>query len=189
MVAFKQDWTVKIMERIRIEKLNRNSDISSTKSILEIFTKIHNDNFENKIGNKYFLNIFSDLQYEIYILKYIDSEKYEYISGYIIFYDTIEAIDLFEIAIDVNMQNKGLGKRILSESIELLFSEEKYRNRSKEEKKVMLEVREDNYNAVKLYEKTGFKQISLRKNYYGQNRHGKIMIKKINLEKENQENR
>ena len=51
MVAFKQDWTVKIMERIRIEKLNRNSDISSIKSILEIFTKIHNDNFENKVEN------------------------------------------------------------------------------------------------------------------------------------------
>ena len=73
MVAFKQDWTVKIMERIRIEKLNRNSDISSIKSILEIFTKIHNDNFVNKVENKYFLNIFSDLQYEMYILKYIYS--------------------------------------------------------------------------------------------------------------------
>ena len=44
------------MKDLKVEKLNKNKDISSIENILEIFTKIHNENFENKIEKEYFLN-------------------------------------------------------------------------------------------------------------------------------------
>ena len=184
MVAVKQDRIIKIMKDLKVEKLNKNKDISSIENILEIFTKIHNENFENKIEKEYFLNIFSNIRYEVYVLKNDNmhdphKEENECISGYIVFYDTIDTLELFEIAVDKRMQNRGLGNRLLSESIEFLFSEKKYSNRNEEDSKIILEVREDNCRAIRLYEKSGFEQISLRKNYYGQDKHGKIMMKKI----------
>ena len=38
--------------------------------------------------------------------------------------------------------------------------------REKELKTLFLEVRESNYPAINLYEKSGFKEVSRRKNYY-----------------------
>lgn len=77
------------------------------------------------------------------------------------------------------MHNKGLGNRLLKESINLLFLEKKYKNRNEIEKQIILEVDENNYNAIKLYLKLGFEEISLRKNYYGLNNHGIVMKKKV----------
>lgn len=102
--------------------------------------------------------------------------------GYIIFYGTIENTDIFEIAILKSCQNKGFGKILLENSIkELFFS--KIKNDSSDEinffgEDIFLEVYEKNLFAIKLYEKIGFEKISVRKNYYGQNKNAIIMMLK-----------
>ena len=165
------------MEEIIIKKFNiKNKNISNINSMLEIFVKIHNENLKKRVENKYFLDIFYSSQYEIYIIL---DDKFKNLLGYIIFYDSIDFIDLFEIAIEKKMHNKGLGNRLLKESINLLFLEKKYKKRNEIEKQIILEVDENNYNAIKLYLKLGFEEISLRKNYYGLNNHGIVMKKKV----------
>ena len=130
--------------------------------------KIHNENFDKKVESKYFEEILSNTQYTVYYMK-----KSEKVSGYIIYYDTFDSFDLFEIAIKKEFQNKGLGKELLEKTIDRLFNEEKYK------KTVFLEVNENNFSAVKLYKKNNFKEISLRKNYYGAGQNALIMVRNL----------
>lgn len=160
---------------MEIKKIGKNNEnISSVETMLEIFVSIHNNNFEKKVDKQYFLEMIECTNYEIYILN--DEKK---CLGYCIFYDTIESIDLFEIAIKKESQNRGYGKFLLENSINFLFMEKKYEKRNKENKKIILEVKEKNENAIKLYNKIGFEKISIRKNYYGKNENAIIMIKNI----------
>ena len=148
------------MKEYEILKLNKEkTEISSKKLLLEIFLTIHNNNFSNKVDEKYFLDIFK--------------------KGYIIYYDTFDAIDLFEIAIEATEHGKGLGEQLLTKSIEKLFEEKKYKSRQNGKTRILLEVNEKNVKALKLYEKSGFLKIFIRKNYYGSGEHGVIMEKGI----------
>ena len=130
--------------------------------------KIHNENFDKKVESKYFEEILSNTQYTVYYMK-----KSEKVSGYIIYYDTFDSFDLFEIAIEKEFQNKGLGNELLGKTIDRMFGEEKYK------KTVFLEVNENNFSAVKLYKKNNFKEISLRKNYYGIGQNAIIMVRNL----------
>ena len=71
---------------------------------------------------------------------------------------------------------------LLENSIkELFFS--KIKNDSSDEinffgEDIFLEVYKKNLFAIKLYEKIGFEKISVRKNYYGQNKNAIIMMLK-----------
>ena len=68
-----------------------------------------------------------------------------------------EIMDLINIIVLKEYQNKGIGNRLL----EFVVNNEEY-------EKIMLEVRESNANAIHLYEKYGFKEIYRRKKYYGE---------------------
>lgn len=67
-----------------------------------------------------------------------------------------EITDIVNIAVDINNQNKGIGKQLIDYLIDNTKSE-----------KLMLEVRESNSSAIALYTKCGFNEIHRRKNYYG----------------------
>ena len=139
------------MKEYEILKLNKEkTEISRKKLLLEIFLTIHNNNFSNTVNEKYFLDIFKNDNYEIFIIK---DEK---IKGYVIYYDTLDTIDLFEIAIENKEQGKGLGELLLTKSIEKLFEEKKYKSRQNGKTRILLEVNEKNVKALKLYEKSGF---------------------------------
>ena len=179
MVAFKQDRTAVMkggkLAHITVKKL----DISDIHKMSGIFVNIHNENFSGKVKEEYFLNIFLNAQYESYILvKEAEAEETDYeIKGYAIFYDTVDGVDLFEIAVEKKSQKRGMGKKLLNESIERLFDGERYFQRSPECKKVLLEVEENNKAAIRLYENSGFRKISLRRDYYGKNKHCIVMEK------------
>ena len=68
-----------------------------------------------------------------------------------------EIMDLINIIVLKEYQNKGIGNKLL----EFVVNNEVY-------EKIMLEVRESNANAIHLYEKYGFKEIYRRKKYYGE---------------------
>ncbi|BBM35625.1 ribosomal protein S18-alanine N-acetyltransferase [Pseudoleptotrichia goodfellowii] len=152
-----------MLEKIEIIKICEVQE----RIIIEL-CKIHNENFDKKVESKYFEEILSNTQYTVYYMK-----KSEKVSGYIIYYDTFDSFDLFEIAIKKEFQNKGLGNELLEKTIDRLFNEEKYK------KTVFLEVNENNFSAVKLYKKNNFKEISLRKNYYGAGQNALIMVRNL----------
>ena len=92
--------------------------------------------------------------------------------GFCILQPVLDEANLLLMAIHPNQQGKGLGYRLLDESIALLKNQPV---------QIFLEVRESNQAAIALYEKSGFHQIDLRKNYYPCPNHGRehaiIMVK------------
>ena len=170
-------------------------------NIVDELTLIHNENFENKVENKYFSEMILNGQYEIYCLfnfgeennkiiklkkeSDVDNEKViklrkknnteKKILGYIVFYGTIENTDIFEIAIKKEYQGQSFGEKLLKESMEDIVKKNINGNFSKN--KFMLEVNEKNVKALKLYEKIGFEKILIRENYYGKNENAMVMMK------------
>lgn len=94
------------------------------------------------------------------------------VAGFCILQPVLDEANLLLMAIDPSMQGQGLGFRLLEQSIEQLQNDPI---------QIFLEVRESNTPAIKLYEKAGFHQIDLRKNYYptdvGGREHAIIMVK------------
>lgn len=188
-------------------------------NIVNELVKIHNENFKNKVGDKYFSEMMLGEQYEIYCLfnfgeenifvKKLENESgkenknlgenqkgeinfdknrenEKNVLGYIVFYDTIESTDIFEIAIKKEYQGRGFGERLMTESMEKLVEDRKnlegnniWENEGTDfsENKFLLEVNEKNARALKLYKKIGFEKISIRKNYYGKDENAVIMVK------------
>ena len=77
------------------------------------------------------------------------------IKGFIHTQNGLDIIDLLNIIVKPEYQNQGIGSILL-----------KYIIDNKQDKKIMLEVRSKNINAIKLYQKYDFKIINIRKNYY-----------------------
>ena len=77
------------------------------------------------------------------------------IKGFIHTQNGLDIIDLLNIIVKPEYQNQGIGSILL-----------KYIIDNKQSKKIMLEVRSKNINAIKLYQKYDFKIINIRKNYY-----------------------
>ena len=155
MVAIKQTGT----NIIKIETGAASSEI------VEKLTKIHNENFEEKKNGTYFLEILNN---DLYSVFYLSEEETSEISGYAVFYDTLDSIDLFEIAVLKEKQEKGYGNMLLNYIADIFC---------KNGRKIFLEVNENNEKAIKLYKKNGFEEISVRKNYYGNHQNALIMIK------------
>ena len=86
----------------------------------------------------------------IYIYKENNINK-----GFIHVQNGLDIIDLLNIIVKPEFQNQGIGSILL-----------KYIIDNKQDKKIMLEVRSKNINAIKLYQKYDFKIINIRKNYY-----------------------
>lgn len=78
--------------------------------------------------------------------------------GYIIFWITFDSATICKIGVNKNYQKLGIGSKLLTESEKIIkeVGAEFY----------TLEVRESNINAIKFYEKNGFKKITTKKNYY-----------------------
>lgn len=127
--------------------------------------KIHNLYFHDKWSHQNIKTMDDIDNYSFIILK-----KNKKIAAYIILYDTIDSIDLFEIAVDEKYVRQGLGTKLLEASFQ--------KNLKKD---IFLEVNEDNKNAIFLYEKNKFIIISIRKNYYKNNKNAIIMVRKHDI--------
>lgn len=103
------------------------------------FTKLFDPNNLNKLE-------------KIYV--YIDQDI---IKGFIHISSNFEIIDILNIAVNPKYQNQQIGTTLINYVIN---------NKKEEENKIMLEVREDNINAIKFYQKNNFITINKRKKYY-----------------------
>lgn len=99
-------------------------------------------------------------------------EDHGEVVGFCILQPVLDEANLLLMAIDPKMQGQGLGFQLLDHSIQLLKNNPV---------QIFLEVRESNRPAIALYEKTGFHQIDVRRNYYpksdGSKENAVIMVK------------
>ncbi|ESK40667.1 ribosomal-protein-alanine acetyltransferase [Acinetobacter nectaris CIP 110549] len=118
------------------------------------------------------LKQFTEAQKNYHTTVYIENHE---VCGFCILQPVLDEANLLLMAVHPKYQGKGIGFKLLEESLDLLKNDPI---------QIFLEVRESNLAAIKLYEKAGFHQIDLRKNYYpktdGSREHAIIMIKSCN---------
>lgn len=124
------------------------------------------NNIEQVIDNdlitkKTILDDLSNNPFGKYLILTIDND----IIGYLYYSDIYDRAEINQIEIIENHRNCGKGRLLLKKMIDTV------------DKSITLEVKKDNYCAIKLYKKFGFKEIAIRKNYY-QNADGILMEKK-----------
>lgn len=76
------------------------------------------------------------------------------IIGYIYYSDIYDRLEVNQFEINKEYRNQGKGKYLIQYLID------------KEKKDITLEVKQDNYSAIKVYEAKGFIQKAVRKGYY-----------------------
>ena len=102
------------------------------------------------ISKEYILNELENNPFaKIVILKENDE-----IVAYIYYSDIYERAEINQIEVNKIHRNCGKGNFLLNYMINLL------------NKNITLEVKEDNYSAIKLYEKNKFEKKAIRKGYY-----------------------
>ncbi len=89
---------------------------------------------------------------------YVVIENETQIVGYLGMWLMGDQSQITTIGVDRKMQGQGYGSRLIQYAIDLT-RQKKYHN-------INLEVRVSNMSAIHLYEKYGFKNVALRKNYY-----------------------
>lgn len=70
----------------------------------------------------------------------------------------VDHADVLAVVVDKNFTNQGIATLMMDKLIYFCIKNNL--------QKIFLEVRNDNYPAINLYEKFGFKKINTRKNYY-----------------------
>ena len=83
------------------------------------------------------------------------------IVGYIIAMPSVDSADILNLAVHKDFKRKGYGSSLINH---LLFELKK-----RQIKNLFLEVRMGNFAAISLYLSFGFKEVSIRKNYYTKN--------------------
>ena len=81
--------------------------------------------------------------------------------GYLIAMLAVDTADILNIGIKFDFQRQGHGRGLLNHLIEEL--------KKRDIGEILLEVRAGNKSAIQFYKKQGFKEISVRKNYYTKN--------------------
>lgn len=132
---------IKIDSKFYLDELE-----SISKKLFNSNTRFSKLDFENGINNSNYL---------IFGLINLDDNK---LIGYIYYSRAIDEGEIYQIGVKKEFQNNKLGELILKESL-IRLKQEGVNN-------VFLEVRENNTFAIRLYEKEGFKKISVRKKYY-----------------------
>ncbi len=136
----------------------KNEDIDE---IIKLETEVLNTTLGSEIFN---LAVKSEMAYYYVYLE--DNRIIGYISSS---FDGI-SIEILNFCVYKEYQNKGIGTKLISHLLDELYL--KGANNS------VLEVRESNLNAIKFYEKIGYKTIHVRKNYYS-NGENALMMQKL----------
>jgi len=120
--------------------------------ILEV-ARIEEESFSVPWSKNAFLESLK-LEHSIFLTALYDGE----IVGYIGMYKVFNDVDITNIAVSKEYRKKGVAKALMTEA----FKRVKELGASG----VMLEVRKTNLFAINLYEKFGFINIGIRKNFY-----------------------
>lgn len=87
-----------------------------------------------------------------------DDETDQVLTGYIVFWELGETIELLNVAVDLPYRGIGLGERLVRAMIQHGLRTDRLQ--------VLLEVRVSNQSAIRLYQKCGFEILQTRKSFY-----------------------
>ncbi|MGC8733736.1 MAG: ribosomal protein S18-alanine N-acetyltransferase [bacterium] len=144
------------------------SRFNLTKQDLEFIYLIDSQNFSgfNRWDKEDFLYYITNKNYLFSVLK-----KDELVIGFCLSFISGFDSELYKIAVYKDYQNLGFGKLLLTLHLSylVLFGvEQNY-----------LEVNVNNYKAINLYKKLGYKQVNIRKNYYYNKENALVMKIKL----------
>jgi len=128
-----------------IVELNANCE----KYILQLERKFFNIFTVNSIKDDFLNN-----PYTHYLIYLNDND----VVGFLNYYDIYDRMEIVNFNVLNAFQNKHIGSSLLDKLFEIA--------NNKKIKNITLEVRIDNKKAIHLYHKYGFKEVSIRKNYY-----------------------
>ena len=94
----------------------------------------------------------------------------ECLAGYVGSQTVLDESDMMNIAVHPDFRRCGVAKQLVEQLVEAL--------KQRGSRCLTLEVRTSNEPARKLYEKLGFQQIGLRKNYYRNPREDALILRK-----------
>ena len=92
------------------------------------------------------------------------------VAGYIGSQSVLDTADMMNVAVHPDYRRQGIGEKLVLVLAQAL--------KEKGIRGLMLEVRESNVPAIALYEKLGFRQVGLRKNYYRAPKENALIMRK-----------
>ena len=92
------------------------------------------------------------------------------VAGYVGSQTVMDESDMMNVAVHPDHRRKGIAEALVAELVEAL--------KKRESRCLTLEVRASNEPAKALYEKLGFTQVGLRKNYYRNPREDALILRK-----------
>lgn len=92
------------------------------------------------------------------VATYLLAEEEGQIRGYIGVWNVMSEGQITNVAVEPNHRGKGIGQKLVQALVEYA--------KANELEVLILEVRESNAAAQKVYSKAGFKEVAIRKNYY-----------------------
>ncbi len=104
---------------------------------------------------------------------YIVAKEDNNVAGYAGMYLSFEEGNITNVAVNPLSRRKGIGEKIVRDILNRAYE--------KGVRDVFLEVRETNSAAISLYEKIGFKEEGIRKNFYEKPKENALIMWKHNL--------
>ena len=104
---------------------------------------------------------------------YIVAKENDNVAGYAGMYLSFEEGNITNVAVNPLSRRKGIGEKIVRDILNRAYE--------KGVRDVFLEVRETNSVAIALYEKIGFKEEGIRKNFYDKPRENALIMWRHNL--------
>lgn len=148
-----------------MEKVNNIEIVKTNLSHLDAIDKIQKEHPHNILST---LAIQNDLKSNNYY--YISALNNGNLIGFTGISILTDHVDILAIVVDKEFTKQGIATLMLNHIISFC-------NNNKFNK-IFLEVREDNYSAIKLYKKFDFKKITIRKNYYKDNNSNALIYMK-----------
>lgn len=134
---------------------------AATSAHIPAIVKIAQESFPDPWSENLFQETLENKNTEIYVLETEENS----VAGYVVITFCGEEINLDDIAVSLQERGKGLGTALL----EFVHSRYPHQN-------FLLEVRESNQIAQKLYLSMGYEQVGFRKRYYENPREGAILL-------------
>lgn len=163
------------MTAIQIYKLNKTSTQDNTsEQVLAQLAQIESELFIHDAWSAAQIN--SLLAQPFNHIIYATDELNTRLIGYCIYSHIFEDAEILRIGTCLDYQQQGIASQLLTAMAQMC--------QATGAERMLLEVREDNHTAIAFYQKHGFEQIAIRKNYYDNHdttkTHALIMQRKLN---------
>ena len=132
----------------------------------EAVAALQKENFAHPWSEQDYMDHMQDKD-KIYLIAVQDGA----VVGSCVLWCSFETADLCNIVVDSSHRREGIAEALLERAFEECTG--------KGTEQILLEVRESNEAAIRLYVKTGFNKISLRKNYYRDPQEHAVIMQKI----------